>query len=156
MCRAGTTLRRAEQELPLVVEAYWRQYRLANGSRPERLEAADWLWACDALHDAVRGPSVQDALQLLDALLAHPDADAVYVGAGLVEDVLNRPDVEDWDEELARRCRDSPAWRQAVQATVPPDGLRLPSTSRYLPQPPSLPKAGKTSFRKKRRERSAS
>ncbi len=74
-------------------------------------------------------------LNLLDALLAHPWADAVYIGAGPVEDILHLDAVEDWDEELAQRCLASAAWRETVYSAVWPDEVSLPHLRRYMRTP---------------------
>ena len=69
-------------------------------------------------------------LTLVDELLAHPSADAGFIGAGPVEDILHLDGAEDWDEELARRCRATAAWREAVHSALVPDGLSLPHCAR--------------------------
>jgi hypothetical protein len=118
-----------------VADAYWRYYRLSTGSREDRLAAEEWFWACDAVWDIVNSARMPATLTLLDELLAHPWADAVYVGAGPVEDILHLDAVEDWDEELARRCLASAAWREAVYSAIWPDKVSLPHLRPYLRRP---------------------
>ena len=118
-----------------VADAYWRYYRLSTGSREERLAAEAFSAARDAIWDTVHYASMPVILTLVDELLAHPSADAGYIGAGPVEDILNLDGVEDWDEELARRCRTSAAWREAVYSAIEPDGLSLPHLRPYLRPP---------------------
>ena len=115
-----------------VADAYWRYYRLSSGSREDRLAADEWFWACDVVWDVVRSAPMPVTLTLIDELLAHPWADAGYIGAGPVEDIVNLDAAEDWDEELARRCRVSAAWRQAMYSAIEPDDVSLPHLRPYL------------------------
>ncbi len=124
-----------EAEYDVVADAYWRYYRLSTGSREERLAAEEFFWAWDAVWDAVHYAPMPVILTLVDELLTHPSADAGYIGAGPVEDILNLDNVENWDEELARRCMASAAWREAVRSAIEPDGLSLPHLRPYLPTP---------------------
>jgi hypothetical protein len=109
----GSRYRADVEELPDVVAAFWRHHALASGDRRERLAAADQFWAWEAVSEAMQG---DDALPLLDALLAFPEADPCALGAGPVEDLL-AGNVARWDEPLAERCRRSERWR-AVLACV--------------------------------------
>jgi hypothetical protein len=136
-----------------VADAYWRYYRLSSGSREDRLAAKEWFWACDVVWDVVRSAPMPVTLTLLDELLAHPWADAGYIGAGPVEDILHLDAAEDWDEELARRCRVSTAWREAVSSAVEPDGVRLPHLRPYLR--PSLHDAGQVAQTRTTKHRTA-
>lgn len=98
---------------PGIVAAYWRNYELSQGNRTRRLEAeASYLWAWEAVQDAL---DENDPLSLLDAILDAENADPAYVGAGPVEDLLDR-DPEQWDAPIAERCRRSQRWRAAVAA----------------------------------------
>ena len=102
-------------DVPAVTAVYWQHYRQSKGSRPERLAAADSFWAWEAVDDVVQRGGA-DVLPLLDALLEAPGADAGYVGAGPVEDLLASDDGDRWDGLVAERCRRSAAWREAVAA----------------------------------------
>jgi hypothetical protein len=140
-----------EAEQADVADAYWRYYRLSTGNREERLAAEELSAARDAIWDTIHYPPMPVIMTLVDELLAHPSADAGYIGAGPVEDILNLDGVEDWDEELARRCRASTAWREAVHSAIVPDGLSLPHLRPYLrtPQPDAqqVPQTGKVKRR---------
>lgn len=96
------------------VSAYWAQYRLANGDRAERMlaETGELMWASEAVEEAVR-EGRPEVLSLLDALLAAPEADAGYIGAGPVEELLVHHGAS-FDDAIATRCRQSRAWRTAV------------------------------------------
>ena len=123
------------EEHNALADAYWRYYRLTVGSRKERLAAEEVSWARDAVWDAVHTAPMPVVLALVDQLLAHPSADAAHVGAGPVEDILHLDEVEDWDEELTRRCEASAAWREAVGSAVWPGTLSLPRHRPYLRAP---------------------
>ena len=117
--------------------AFHRHYVLGQGSRSERLAAADWAWAWENVEVAVRGHDDQ-LLPLLDALLDVPGADPayrVYVGAGALEDLLNQV-CSDWGPAVADRCRRSSAWREAVAAVILDDFQRgaMPMLESYLPK----------------------
>ncbi len=129
-----------------VADAYWRYYRLSTGNRDERLAAEDFFWAFEKVDDIVHNAPMPAILTLVDELLDHPSADAGYVGAGPVEDILHLDSVEDWDEDLARRCSASGAWREAVHGAVWPENLSLPQLRPYLREPArdtSAPAKGK-------------
>jgi hypothetical protein len=97
-------------DLDELVAAYWRHHALTNGDRAQRLEAATYFWAWEAVSDAMDGP---EPLALLDALLGAPDADPCLIGAGPLEDLLSEHGLA-WDTAVADRCRTSPLWRAAV------------------------------------------
>jgi hypothetical protein len=118
-----------------VTNAYWRYYRLCAGSREERLAAEKFFWAREQVDDVVHNAPIPAILTLVDELLAHPAADTGYVGAGPVEDLLHLDAVVDWDEELARRCVASAAWREAVYGAAWPEYLNLPRLRPYLRAP---------------------
>ena len=65
--------------------AYWQNDELSQGDRQQRLAAADYFWAHDAVQEALAGE--KDVLAGLDALLTAPNADSCYVGAGPLEDL---------------------------------------------------------------------
>lgn len=115
-----------------VADGYRRYHLLRSGSREDRLAAGEWSWAWDAVDDAVRSAAMPVTLTLLDELLAHPEADTGYIGAGPVEDILHLDAIEDWIDELARRCRTSAVWREAVYAAVWPDEASLHRLRPYL------------------------
>ena len=122
-------------DLPELVSAYWEYQRLSAGSRPQRLAAADLSWVVDHVSDAVEGDAPA-ALDLLDALLQHPGADPVNVGAGPLEDLLatGAPGVDDL---VAARCRTSELWRRAVAAVYLDEAeqARVPALAPHLPAP---------------------
>ncbi len=118
-----------------VVDGYWRYHRLMSGSREDRLTAEEWFWAWEVVWNVVHSGPMSVTLTLLDELLAHPEADAGYIGAGPVEDILHLDALEKWDEELARRCRMSAVWREAVYSAVWPDEVSLPHLRPYLRPP---------------------
>ena len=102
-------------QLDELVVAYWRHHHLSQGNRAERLAAREYSWAWEAVQAAVdQDPHV---LTILDALLAAPDADTCYLGAGPVEDLLVA-DGDRWDADVAERCRRSERWRAAVACAV--------------------------------------
>ena len=117
--------------------AFHKHYVLGNGSRSERLAAADSAWAWEEVEAAVRRRDDQ-LLDLLDALLDVPEADPgsrAYVGAGAVEDLLTRGDPA-LGRAVADRCRRSSAWREAVAAVNLDDRQRtaMPMLEPYLPR----------------------
>lgn len=143
-----------ETEPGRVADAYWRFHRLSAGNREERLSAEASSEVLDAFWNTVDDAPTPAVLRVVDELLAHPSADAGLVGAGPVEDLLHRDDVEDWDEELARRCRTSAAWRDAVYSAAEPNGLDLPALRPYLrPAPHAGSRAAKTDTPKRRANR---
>ena len=115
--------------------AFHTHYVLSGGDRCDRLAAADWAWAWEALREAAEQPD--EALGgLVDALLdlddPHPAAYRAYLGAGVLEDSLGTGSAT-WGLTIAARCRSSAAWREAV-AGVALDDRMLPMLSTYLPQ----------------------
>jgi hypothetical protein len=96
---------------PLLVEAYWRHHRLASGSRQDRLDSHDWRWAVSEVQRAVEDDA--RPLELLDALLAHEEADPAYLGAGPIEDLVTAAPSR-WAHELVSLAEHSSAWRQAL------------------------------------------
>jgi hypothetical protein len=116
--------------------AFHKHYVLGEGSRSERLAAADLDWAWEEVEAAVREREDR-LLPLLDAVLDVPGADRAYrayVGAGAIEDLLNRGE-EAWGQAVADRCRRSSAWREAVAAVNLDDRQRtaMPMLDPYLP-----------------------
>jgi hypothetical protein len=109
-----------------MVDAYWRYHQLSQGTRQERLASEAYFWAWDALSTAVM-ESPLEAIDMIDAVLRHPDADHVYVGAGPIEDLLadgrQSPDLV---EEIGLRCREDPLWREAVSHAYVADPVPAP------------------------------
>jgi len=122
-----------EQDLTSLVTAYWQHHEL-SGDREQRLQAEELFWAWEAVDEAVQPRPQADTLSLLDALLEASGADAFYVGAGPVEDLLDRYGAQ-VQEALAQRCRTSASWRQAVGCVWLDVPLRqcLPLLAEYLP-----------------------
>ena len=93
---------------------YWEWQRFLRGDRQERLAAEADSDAYDEVSDALSDPA--RGIEVIEALLNHPDADPVAVGCGPLEDLLSEtPSVAD---EVAARCRQDPAWREAVSYVV--------------------------------------
>lgn len=124
-----------EVEPKQVAADYWRYHQLCGGNRQDRLAAEASPDAVTTMDDLVWEGPIPTVLELIDELLAHPLADTAYVGAGPVEDLLRREDIEGWDSEIAQRCRTSEAWREAVDGAIPPDGLVMPGLRPYLRVP---------------------
>lgn len=122
-------------DLPKLVSAYGEYQRLSAGSRPQRLAADDLFWAVEHVAAAVEGDPAA-ALDLLDALLEHPGADPVSVGAGPLEDLL-ASGADGVDFLVAARCRTSEHWRPALGAVYldRAEQARLPALSPHLPEP---------------------
>ena len=99
---------------PDLASVFWANQRLSAGERAERLAAQDLFWAWDQVSEAMTGP-LPHALDVLDQLLAHPDADPVAVGAGPLEDLLLRTDAP-IGEAVATRCHALEVWRRAAAA----------------------------------------
>lgn len=83
-----------DRRVPLdvaLVTAYWTHYRLSQSEeRHERLQADEWYWAWEAVHDATR-TSAEGVVGLLVALANAADGDLhrlAYLGAGPFEDLL--------------------------------------------------------------------
>lgn len=113
-----------------MVVAYWRYHELSQGDRGQRFEAEECFWAWEAVQDAVDQES--NVLALLDALLDAPGADACYVGAGPVEDLLVDHGGR-WDAALAERCRRSAQWRQALTCASVTHQSQLTQLRPFLP-----------------------
>jgi hypothetical protein len=146
--------------LDAMVDAYWRYHELSQGTRQERLASDAYSWAWDALSTAVMESPIE-AIQMIDAILRHPDADPGYVGAGPIEDLLadgrQSPEVA---EEIGLRCRQDPLWREAVSYAYVEDPVSAP-VALYVLQPPSETRSSRevpvapTNRRKPRRPRPA-
>ena len=109
-------------------------YVLSGGDRCDRLAAADWAWAWEALREAAEQPD--EALGgLVDALLDLDDPHPAYLGAGVLEDSLGTGSAT-WGLTIAARCRSSAAWREAVAGVALDDRMvaLLPMLYTYLPQ----------------------
>ena len=119
-----------------LVANYWRAHRLSRGGREDRLLAEADASAFDEVHERVtRDPT--DALTLIDDLLAADSADAAFVGAGPLEDLLVEHGAA-VAQLVADRCRNSSAWQSAV-AAVWLDELER---SAVEPLQPLLPERG--------------
>jgi hypothetical protein len=126
-------------DLAALSAAYWRHHQLSQGTRQERLASEEYFWAWDAVETAT-WESPEESLEMIDAILHHPDADPVLVGAGPIEDLLSDP--PQLVEEIARRCRTDALWREAVGSAIIddpiPDSLS-PYAMRPLAGPPRKP-----------------
>lgn len=117
-----------------MVAAYWSYVRLGQGDRAERLraEAGEDLWAWEAVNGAVDAgePAVLD---LLDELLAAPQADPCGLGAGPIEDLLTQHGPA-FDAAVGERCRRSTSWRAAVACVWLDDEVarQLPAVLPFL------------------------
>ncbi|MDX6274485.1 MAG: hypothetical protein QOJ92_1695 [Frankiales bacterium] len=69
-------------------------------------------WAYDVVREAT-DTGADGVLELLDDLLAAPNADPCSIGAGPLEDLLSQHGMA-WDTAVADRCRTSPLWRAAA------------------------------------------
>ena len=145
-------------DLDAIVDAYWRYHQLTQGTRQERLASDAYLWAWDALETAViESPS--EAIEMIVAVLRHPDADPGYVGAGPIENLLSDRLPLQVLEDIGLRCRQDPLWREAVSGAYVDDpstriGHRPVVMQPWAASPPSreVP-AAPTNRRKPRRLR---
>jgi hypothetical protein len=96
-----------------LVVAYWREHRLTQGSRAERLQVQAETASAE-VSERMSG-DLDAALDLLDNLLSDEAADIPYLAAGPLEDLLveRGPSVA---EGVAERCRRSTRWNRAVSA----------------------------------------
>ena len=119
-----------------LVSSYWSHHRLADGDREQRLraESGDSFWAWEAVEHAAR-EGAPDVLELFDALLAAPDADPCYVGAGPLEELLVHQGVA-FEGAVAERCRRAERWRAAVSCVWldPVEASRLSALTPFLPR----------------------
>jgi hypothetical protein len=120
-------------DLDAMVDAYWRYHQLFQGTRQERLARDAYFWAWDAIETAVM-ESPFEAIEMIDAVLRHPDAEPVYVGAGPIENLLSDHPSAQVMEEIGRRCRQDPLWREAVSGAYVEDPI-LASVAPYVMQP---------------------
>jgi hypothetical protein len=127
-------------DLDALSAAYWRHHQLSQGNRQERLASEEFFWAWDAVSTAT-WESPEESLEMIDAILHHPDADPVLVGAGPVEDLLS--DAPHVVEEIARRCRTDALWREAVGHAIIDDPIPE-SIIPYAMRPHSEPAPGRT------------
>ena len=95
-----------------VVAGYWRFEELLRGDRNARLSADRYLWAFQEVDRAVAEHD-DDVLELLDDLLVAPGADLASFAAGPLEDLLRLHPKD--AVAVAVRCRQHPAWMQALQ-----------------------------------------
>lgn len=100
--------------------AYWRYCELSKGDRQQRLASHDFFWAWDAV-SAATWESPEQSLEMIEAILHHPDADPGLVGAGPIEDLLSNP--PQLVEEIAERCRTDALWREAVGHAIIDDPI---------------------------------
>src|SRR5438034_8100535 len=86
-------------------DGYWKHYRLSTGSRQERLDADQWVWAWDEVEGAVMKAS-SNTFEILMALVesAADDEALAYLGAGPLENLINSYGVQfaEQVEESAR------------------------------------------------------
>jgi len=89
-----------------LIDAYWEQYRLStSGDRGERLRLDEWFWAWEDVERAVHDAD-GDVVELLVALAeAAPDGARGYVGAGPIENLIDRHGARfvDQIDDAARR-----------------------------------------------------
>jgi hypothetical protein len=146
-------------DLDAMVDAYWRYHQLFHGTRQERLARDAYFWAWDAVETAVMESPIE-AIEMIDAVLRHPDADPVYVGAGPIENLLSGHPPPLVLEEVALRCRQDRLWREAVSGAYVDDPVPA-SIAPFVaqPRPASAPSrevpSTTTSRRKPRRPRPA-
>jgi hypothetical protein len=87
---------------------------MCRGDREERLAAEADSSAYDEVAEALVDPV--SGIEVIDALLHHPDADTLAVGCGPLEDLLSQtPSVA---PDVAIRCRTDAAWREAASHVV--------------------------------------
>jgi len=122
-------------DLTALSAAYWRHHQLSQGSRQERLASAEYSWAWDVVGTAT-WESPEESLEMIDAILHHPDADPVLVGAGPIEDLLSFP--PQLVQEIAGRCRTDALWREAVGHAIIDDPVP-PALVPYAMRPRSGP-----------------
>lgn len=128
-------------DLDAMVDAYWRYHQLLHGTRQERLARDAYFWAWDAVETAVM-ESPGEAIEMIDAMLRHPDADPVYVGAGPIENLLSVRPPPQVLEEIGLRCRQDPLWREAVSGAYIDDPVPA-SVAPYVMQPRAASPAGR-------------
>jgi hypothetical protein len=97
-----------------LVAAYWRVYRLSQGSREDRLLAESEAATTVEVTERISGDPAA-ALTLLDNLLASEGADLHFFAAGPLEDLLVTHGAK-VAQAVADRCARSPDWREAVRA----------------------------------------
>lgn len=102
-----------EAERARVVAAYWRHHALIGAGSDERVSADDFFWAWGVVDDTVREAPAADVIVLLDDLLHAAAADPCYLGAGALEDLLERRSREVL-VAVAERCREDALWRAAL------------------------------------------
>ena len=123
-------------DLSAVVTAYWRFHELCLGDREQRLaaEAGVDSWAWEAVEEAVE-ESDDQVLILLDALLEAPAADPCYLGAGPIEELLVAHGPR-WQEDVARKCRTSSTWRDALACVSlsKTEEQQIPLLAEFLPR----------------------
>src|SRR5207244_405615 len=96
----------AQVDRQRLIDAYWEQYRLStSGDRGERLRLDEWFWAWEDVERAVHDAD-GDVVELLVALAeAAPDGALGYVGAGPIENLIDRHGARfvDQIDDAARR-----------------------------------------------------
>jgi hypothetical protein len=106
-----------DAERAALVDAYWKQRELSQGSRAERLEADQYFWAWETVDEAAR-EGAGDVVDLIDDLLHADNADPSYVGAGPIEDLLGYH-ADRFANAIAERCCTDAAWRTALTGRGP-------------------------------------
>jgi hypothetical protein len=99
-----------------VAAAYWQRHRLANNAdRNERLAAPQLDWAVDAVDAAIDSGSTT-AIRMLLAICAAAtsDDDVAALGAGPLEEFLQRPLGDGEMSELESAIRRTPRLRAAL------------------------------------------
>jgi hypothetical protein len=116
-----------------IVAAWWRRSALLHGARRDPDVAAALDWAAQAVSDVLDLAPVEDAVAMLDNLLAADAADPAVVGCGPLERLLDERGPEA-DERVAGLCASDPAWRAAVAAAGLSEGAAssLPRLAPYL------------------------
>ena len=128
-------------DLVALSTAYWRYCQLGQGDRQQRLASREFFWASDAVWTATH-ESPEQSLEMIDAILHHPDADPVLIGAGPIEDLLSDP--PQLVEEIAQHCRTDALWREAVGHAIIDDPIPE-CLSPYAMRPRTEPPTARTS-----------
>lgn len=119
--RAGTALVRHSdamawdrERISELAAAYRLHHVARQGDRDARARATEYWWAWECVHEGVLDGSLP--IEVLDALVHHPEADAEFraaVAAGPVEDALC-DHITIYGGPIAARCASDMAWTEVV------------------------------------------